>query len=607
MNKIKSFNPKADYLFEISWEVCNKVGGIYTVLKSKARHFTKIYGKNYYLIGPYFGDKIKGEFEEISIPIEFKEIFNSLEKEGIKCYLGKWLIDGEPNTILIDFKNFWHQADKIKAKLWEDYKIDSLGAGYDFNEPIIWSYAVGMFIEKINDLYKKNKIVVQLHEWLSGAAGLYLKKRTPKAGIIFTTHATTLGRSLIYNNIDFYSIINEIDVEKEVNRFNIKAKHQIEKVSAQNADIFTTVSEITQLEAERFLGRKADFLLPNGLDLENFLSFDEIIIKHKKENTRLKEFLLYYFFPYYKFDLDETLFYFIAGRYEFRTKGMDILIKSLGKLNQKLIQNKSKKNIVVFFWIPSEVKNIKQELLENKNFFEDIKNSLEDVSIETGQRILYLFIKNQRLNEKTLFKEDFLFQLKKKLIKFTKKGIPSLSTHNLADPNDPILTSFNEAGLNNKKNDKVKVIFYPIYLTGHDGLSDLDYHESIEACHLGIFPSFYEPWGYTPLETAALGVSSVTTDLAGFGKYCQEIEQKSEKIDKNKKCCPGVFVLERYGKTDEEEVKKLTDFLYRFSQFSEKERIKNKIQAHNIASHADWKFFIKNYILTHNKSLESKS
>jgi glycogen(starch) synthase len=601
MKKLKIPLTEADYVFEISWEVCNRVGGIYTVLKSKARHLTKIYGKNYCLIGPYFEDKIRGEFEEIFLPREYKDVFNELEKGGIKCYLGKWLIEGEPSVILIDFKNFWEKSNKIKAKLWEDYKIDSLGSGYDFDEPMIWSYSVGMLIEKITVLNEKDKIVVQFHEWLSGAGLLYLKKQAPKIKTIFTTHATVLGRSLIYNNIDFYSPLLKINIEEEVNRLKIKAKHQLEKAAAQNSDLFTTVSEITSLEAEVFLKRKPDFLLFNGLDLEKFPTLEEIVIKHKKENARLKEFLAYYFFPYYVFDLDNTLFYFIAGRYEFKTKGVDILIRSLSQLNQKLIEIKSKKNIIVFFFIPSAVKDIKEELLENRNFFEDIKHSLEDVSIETQRKILYFFLKREKFSEKDLFDKNFLFQIKKKLLKFSKKGTPLLTTHEIIDDNDPILRAFKEAKLSNKKNDKVKVLFYPIYLTGHDGLINLDYYESIGACHLGIFPSLYEPWGYTPLEAAALGVSFVTTDLAGFGRYCQRLEI-IEKKDR-----PGVFIMERYNKTDEEEVVKLTNFLYKFSQFSEKEMIENKIQARKIAGCANWKYFIENYITAHNQALNKKN
>ncbi len=601
MNKNIETKTEADYMFEVSWEACNKVGGIYTVLKSKARHLSRAYNykKSYCLIGPYFEDKVKGEFRELPVPKEYKAIFNRLQEQGIKCYLGEWLIQGEPSMILIDFKDFWGKIDFIKAELWEDYKLDSLGAGHDFNEPVVWSYAVGMLLEEISLLYKKSKIVVQFHEWLSGAGLLYLKNKAPRIGTIFTTHATTLGRSLVHHNVNFYPILNEIDIEKEINRLNIKAKHQMEKAATQNADVFTTVSEITSLEAETFLGRKADILMFNGLDSEKFLSLDEVVIKHKKENNRLKEFLLYYFFPYYQFDLENTLFYFIAGRYEFKTKGMDILIKSLGELNQKLIKTKSKKNIVTFFWIPAGTKNIKPKLLENKNFFEDIKHSLDDTFQDIERKILYSLVGKQEFNNNSLFEKDFLFQFNKKLLKFSKNGLPDISTHDIIDNKDPILKGFKEAGLENKKNDKVKVIFYPIYLTGYDGLSNLDYHESIEACHLGIFPSFYEPWGYTPLEAAALGVSSVTTDLAGFGRYCQKINPKNDKY-------PGVFILDRYGQSDKQEVQKLTNFLYKFSQFSEKERIFNKIEARNIAHFADWKFFVENYIIAHNKALKNK-
>jgi len=496
----------------------------------------------------------------------------------------------------MDFKDYWPQLNQIKTKLWQDYQIDSLGTGYDFNEPVLWATATGLFLEKASPLFKEEKIVAHFHEWLSGAGLLYLSKKQ-KIGTVFTTHATCLGRTLSYHNVDFYSILRKIDPEREISRYNIKAKHQLEKQTAQNCDVFTTVSEITALEAERFLGRKPDLLLPNGLEAEKFLSFEEIVIKHRLQRERLKEFLLFYFFPYYDFDLENTLFYFIVGRYEFRAKGIDIFIKALAKLNQQLIKNKSKKTIVAFFWIPAAVREIKPELLENREFFKDIKDSLEEISWETEEKILYSIISGKKITEKVLFEEDFLFDIKKKLMKLKREGQPFLSTHNLIDPQDVILSSLQEAGLTNKKSDKVKAVFYPIYLTGHDGLSNLNYQESIQACHLGVFPSFYEPWGYTPLEAAALGVTSVTTDLAGFGRFCQGLN-KEEKY-------PGIFVLERFHKTDREEIESLARFLYRFSQFSRKQRIENKIQARKIAAQADWKNFIKNYIQAHNQAVRN--
>ncbi len=415
---------------------------------------------------------------------------------------------------------------------------------------------------------------------------------------VFATHATTLGRTLAYNNVDFYSILHKINPEQEISRYNIKAKHQLEKETAKNCHVFTTVSEITSLETERFLERKPDVLLPNGLDSEKFLNFEELIIKHRVQRNKLREFLIFYFFPYYTFELEETIFYFIVGRYEFRTKGIDIFIKTLSQLNQKLIKAKSKKTIIAFFWIPTEIRSVKTELLENREIFEDIKDAFEQISWETKEKILYAILEGKKIDEKVLFEKDFLLEIKKKILKLKREGFPPLSTHELVNSQDAILKSFQENGLLNKKTDKVKVIFYPIYLTGHDGLANLNYQESLQACHLGVFPSFYEPWGYTPLETAALGVASITTDLAGFGRFCQKIE-KIEKIEKY----PGIFVLERFAKSDEEEIKSLADFLHKFSQFTLKERVENKIQARKIAALADWKIFIKNYLKAHNLAI----
>ncbi len=594
-NTIKTNQAQADCLFEVSWEACNKVGGIYTVLQSKAKQMISHYDQQYFLIGPYFPEKIKGSFLEKAPPQCLKTAFTEMGKHGIKCHFGTWLIPEEPNIILIDFKDFWPRIDHIKTELWEEYKIDSLNSGHAFNEPVVWGYAVGMLLEKIHSTCKKKNVVAHFHEWLSASGLLYLKKNQIKIGTVFTTHATTLGRTLSFNNIDFYSILNKIDPGKEVVKYNVKDKHQLETQAAQNCDVLTTVSEITSMEAERFLGRKPDILLLNGLDLEKYLTFEEITIKHRIQRDRLREFLLFYFFPYYTFDLKNTLFYFIVGRYEFRTKGIDIFIKSLAELNKKLIKSKSNKTIVTFFWIPTATKGINPEILESRELFQDIKDSLEEVSQETKEKILYATVEGKGITKETLFEKDFIFGIKKKLLKLKRKGLPPLSTHLLADPQDPILKSLNEAGLTNKKSDKVKVVSYPIYLTGHDGLSNLDYQESIQACHLGVLPSFYEPWGYTPLETAALGVASVTTDLAGFGRYCQQ-------LDINKKQF-GIFTLERFNKTDEEEIQALSKFLYRFSRFSRKERVQNKMQARRIAARTDWKFFAENYIKAHNLAI----
>lgn len=593
LNPKKTLQVKTDRLFEVGWEVCNKVGGIYTVLSSKAVPMLQHYRKNYCLIGPYFPKRAQGEFEELPPEGNFKKVFEQLEKEeNIKCHLGKWLINGQPNVILVDFKGFWPKVNEIKKELWEDYKIDSLHSPPDFNEPLVWSYAVGKLIEKLALVFPGKKITAHFHEWLSGAGLLYLKKKQVKVGTVFTTHATALGRTLAFHRVDFYS--KSIDPDKEAANYNIKAKHQLEKVAAQTCNVFTTVSEMTAIETEGFLGRKPDLILPNGLDAERFLSFEELTIKHRVQRNRLREFVIFYFFPYYGFDIEQTLFYFITGRYEVKAKGIDVFIRALSELNSKLIRNKSRKNVIAFLWIPAQTRAVLPEILESRELFQDIKDSFEEVAGETEEKLFYTLVEGKPFSERTLFTEDFLLEMKKKLLKIKRKGSPPLCTHELEDTNDYILNLLNELGLNNKKQDKVKVVFYPTYLSGHDGLSNLNYQESIQACHLGAFPSFYESWGYTPLETGGAGVAAVTTDLAGFGRFRQNLPQ-----DPNN---PGIFVLERMNKTDDEVVRALADIFYRYSKYTHKQRVENKIQARKIAAFADWQNLIKHYIAAHNQT-----
>jgi len=587
---------KADILFEVSWEVCNKVGGIYTVVKSKAAKMVEEYGENYFLIGPYFASKAIAEFQE-EIPAEFcKAPFEELKKIGIICHFGRWLSEGNPFAILIDFVNYRHKTNEIKRELWEWYKIDSLRAQPDYDEPIVWGYTAGILIEKLASCYRDKKIAAHFHEWLSGTGLLYLKKKNVKIATIFTTHATVLGRTLASSNIELYSVWDKINPDNEVYKYGIEAKHLVEKNSAAFADIFTTVSEITGMEAGYLLKKKPDVLVPNGLDISKFPSFEELVIKHKLQRDRIREFMLYYFFPYYTFDPKDTLIYFIAGRYEFHDKGIDICIRALGRLNEKLKQSKSKTTIIAFIWVPANFRNIRPELLENKTLYQDIKDALEEVIDDVEKNIIYSFVSDRKILREGLFEDEFLSEMKVRIARFVKKGKPPLLTHDLYDENDTILKTIISAGLKNEEHDPVKVVYYPIYLSGADGLLNLNYYEAMQGSHLGIFPSYYEPWGYTPLEAGALGVSSVTTDLAGFGRYfCTECVQSDT---------PGIFVLKRLNKTDDDVISQLVGVMFNFANLSKEDRIANKLQARKTASMADWKSFVNNYIEAHNLAVE---
>ncbi len=584
----------AELLFEVSWEVCNKVGGIYTVVRSKAARMVENYKEGYFAVGPYFVSKSMGEFEEKPPSEPFRSAFEYLKSQGIVCHFGTWLIEGSPNVILIDFSGFTVLTNTIKRELWDSFKVDSLNTGYhDFDEPVVWACSVGRLVEQ---LAKTRKVTVQFHEWLSGAGLLYLKSRNVNSASVFTTHATVLGRAMASSNIDIYDSSKKFDPDSECYRLGVHPKHQIERAAAQNANVFTTVSEVTAIEAANLLGRKPDMILPNGLNLDKFPTFDDASIKHKHFKARIKEFIMYYFFPYYTFDLSETLIYFLSGRYEFHDKGVDIFIKSLAKLNDRLKKEKSQKTVVAFFWIPAGIKAIKPELVENRAFYEDIRESIVDSSRDIIERLIYFAVIQKKINEADLLGTDLSLEIKRKVMRLSKKGTPSLSTHDLFnDDSDQILSMFRALGLNNAEEDRVKVIFYPIYLTGADRLIDLNYYEAMAGSHLGVFPSFYEPWGYTPLEAAALGVASVTTDLAGFGKYITKVKKKNG----------GIFVIKRFGKGDDEVVDELADVLHLYSRMTKEERIRNKIEAKHLASHADWKNFIRYYLEAH-KLAETK-
>ena len=489
---------EADFLFEVSWEICNKVGGIYTVVRSKIAPTLQYYKKNYYAIGPYFVDKATGEFQEMIAPVGLRDVFAKLKEQGIICHYGVWLVSKEPQTILIDFSGYAKNKDSIKKELWDRFKIDSLGTEFhDFDESVVWSYCVGKLIEEISSQSDK-KIVAQFHEWLSGAGLLYLKSRGAKVGTIFTTHATMLGRTMTGNNRDLYGQLGRIDSNKVAYELGIQAKHQMETQCANNADVFTTVSEITGIEAESLLGRKPDVLLPNGLDIDKFPTFEEASIKHRLFREKIREFLMYYFFPHYTFDIDKTLVFFIAGRYEFHDKGVDIFIRSLARLNERLKKEKSDKTIVAFFWVPGNIRGIKQELLESKTLFEDVKDSVDDSLHEIGERVLYALMGQKKISAEFLLGPDVVQENKKQILKLTKRsGNPLLSTHDLHNGGeDLILQGFRQNNLLNKEEDKVKVVFYPIYLTGADRLLDTTYYESMQGSHVGVFPSYYEPWGY---------------------------------------------------------------------------------------------------------------
>lgn len=581
-------------IFEISWEVCNKVGGIHTVLSTKAKYLLNYYKNNFYFVGPYL-ESSKKEFKEEKLP-DFisEELINYLKEKGIRVHYGTWLIEGLPKVFLIEFKEFFEKSrNEIKGKYWEWYKIDSLNSPLDYDEPIIWSTAVGIFLEKLSE---NLNFVVHGNEWLSAGAILWLKKHKKEIPTVLTYHGIMLARTLVQAGINIYKIdINNPD--ELAYKYNIQAKHLTERVAAHITDVFTVVSDIMAKNSERFLFKKVDLITPNGIDVGSLPNLEECLYQHKQLKQNLKRFVITYFFPYYKFNIEDTLFLFTASRYEFFSKGLDLLIESLGKLDRMLRKENFNRTIIFFIFVPTAVREIRKEILESKNIIDSIEKLLVEREAYIRNKLLYNIITKENIDFDDLFNEEELIELERMINIMKKEGNPPLTTHYLAynEESDSIINSLRRNGLINSESNKIKIIWYPTYLSKNDKLLNLGYKDTIKAMHLGIFPSLYEPFGYTPLESASLAIPSITTNVAGFGREILKIKQKyNEKR--------GIFVINRLS--DDNGLEELTNILYDFVHYSKIERIKNKIAAKNLSSFFDWNDLIKNYIEAYNLALK---
>ncbi len=586
---------EADMLFEVSWETTNKCGGIYTVISSKAKLMTEIYDE-YFSVGPLF-DKLPIDFTQENIPSNFEPIINELSEEGIKCIYGLWNIPGAPKTFLIDGRRLNSQLDKIKTSLWEKYGIDSLTCSHDFNEPLIWSWAVGIFLEKVGNVFPNKKIVGHFHEWLSGFSLLHLKNVNSSVKSVFTTHATMLGRTIASNGENLYDSLNQINPEKKSKEMNISEKFTTEKACALNSDVFTTVSNITANECNAFFGRMPQ-ILPNGLLIDDeFPNFEEASYNHHNLKKKLKNVCKGYFFPYQIFDLDNTMFFYFSGRYEFMTKGLNTLPRALGKLNNYLKLSDSDKTVVMLFLVAMNNTTIKNEVLENKNNFQILKNIIDSTFDKIIDKAINQIMSGNSMSSMNIPKEETILKLFS--YKMKKTGLPPLCSHFLPyDENeDNLIKELKRNNLLNRPEDQVKVIMVPYYLDGSDGLFDMSYYDIVNACHLGLFPSYYEPWGYTPLESVAFGVPALTTDEAGFGKFVE---------DKLPPSHPGIFLC-GWQRTNADNADLIFEHMRNYISFDAHARIACKMNAHKLSGTADWKNLIVNYIKAHNDALNNRT
>lgn len=592
--------PMPPLLFECAWEVCWQLGGIYTVLRSKVQAMQDRWGDRYFLIGPYNPSTAAVEFEEMPTEGIIRATLDRLRAQGIACHFGRWLVPGRPRVILLDYRARYHTLDTDKYLLWKDHGIPTVANDGEVNDVVAFGFTVAEFFRQLREVVPDQPILGHFHEWMGAVAVPRIAHMQLPISTIFTTHATLLGRYLASDNPHFYDHLPYVDPDKEAAHFNIYPRFAIERAAAHASTVFTTVSEVTAVEAEKLLGRPADVILPNGLNIHRFAALHEFQNLHRQYKERIHEFVMGHFFPSYNFDLDRTLYFFTSGRYEYRNKGYDLFLEAMWRLNQRLKQVEDPPTVVGFIITKAMVRGISVSALQAQAQFDELKETCTQLEKEMGRR-LFQAAANGRVpsNVRELIDDDAQVRLKRAIHAWRTNQWPSVVTHDLADDGgDPILQHIRHRNLINCTDDPVKIVFHPQFVSSTSPLLSLDYDQFVRGCHVGVFPSYYEPWGYTPMEAVALGVPAVTTDLSGFGAYVQRhIENAGDK---------GLCVLNRRTKSFEQSVEDLVDFLMRICLMNRRQRIELRNRVESTSMMFDWSQLVVHYHEAHDLALQRK-
>lgn len=525
-----------EFIFEVSWEVCNNAGGIYTVVSSKARTLYDEYDDNLIFIGPDVWRSSSDNPEFTEDPELFLSWRLKAREQGLVFKVGRWNIPGNPIAIIVDFTGFISQKDEIFKEAWEAYNLDSLSGGWDYVEPVLFGYAAGKVIESYFRCKHAARldIVAHFHEWMTGAGVLYLHEKIPQIATVFTAHSTILGKSIASSDMALYSQLNQIDIENMTKELSIISKQSLEKLSAQSADCFTTVSSLTAEECSYFLKKEVDIITPNGFD-DSIVPLADIF-SEKREEARELMFKVAGILFGYKIERENCLLLGCGGRYEYKSKGLDIMLDSLGQLRDADLS----KNLLVFVMVPANHYGPRKKLIE--------KLAHPEKEIEFEQKIL---------------------------------------THGLHDAElDPIMKKIKEFGFSNGIEERVKIVFVPSVLNGGDGIFNKNFYDMLIGFDLTLFPVYYEPWGYTPLESLSFHVPTITTTLSGMGAWIKEKYDDTE---------DGIEILERDDENREEVVAQVVKNIVNFSRYSKKEFNRSREKAYYISRIALWKNLIKYY------------
>uniref|UniRef100_A0A3Q2EEA0 Glycogen [starch] synthase n=1 Tax=Cyprinodon variegatus TaxID=28743 RepID=A0A3Q2EEA0_CYPVA len=532
-------------LFEVAWEVTNKVGGIYTVIQSKAKVTVDEWGENYFMMGPYFEHNFKTQVEGCVPPnAAIQKAMDALTNNGCQVHFGRWLIEGSPYVILFDICSAAWNLDRWKGDLWETCHIGLPYHDREANDSLLLGSLIAWFFKELTDtLGDKPNVIGHFHEWQAGPGLILSRSRNIPMATVFTTHATLLGRYLCAGSVDFYNNLDKFNVDKEAGERQIYHRYCLERAAVHCAHVFTTVSQITAVEANHMLHRKPDVVTPNGLNVKKFSAMHDFQNLHSAHKNRIKEFVRGHFYGHLDFNLDKTLFFFIAGRYEFSNKGADIFLESLSRLNYLL----NDLTVVVFFIMPAESNTFNVESLKGQ---------------AVRKQLCFYYYHSQGYTVKE---------------KFGKKLYESLLTGQIPDRNS--ILDRDDFTIMKRAIYATQIIFHPEFLSSTSPLLPMDYEDL--AVTWG-FPSYYGPWGYTPGECTVMGIPSVTTNLSGFGCFMEEHVSDPAAY--------GIYIVDRRFKSPEESCNQLTQFMFSFCQQSHRQRIIQRNRTERLSDLLDWRY-----------------
>lgn len=358
---------------------------------------------------------------------------------------------------------------------------------------------------------------------------------------------------------------------------------------------------MTGQECRYLLGREPDSLLPNGLNIKRFTALHEFQNLHLEYKNKLHQFVMGHFFQSYSFDLNKTIYMFSSGRFEFRNKGFDITLEALARLNWRLKQMNSDVTVVFFLVSKQPYHSINPIVLQNRGIMEELRETCETIEKQVGNKLFYAAASNNddKLPDLNNFVEEYWRMRYRRTVQSWKTDqLPTVVTHNLVnDEHDEVLNFLRTADLLNREEDKVKIVYHPDFINSTNPLFHMDYDQFVRGCHLGLFPSYYEPWGYTPLECMARGVPAITSDTSGFGDYTIN---HYKNLDKK-----GVYVVNRTEKSYNESADQLTDYMYSFIQQDRRQRISQRNKVEHASVGYDWGYLYKHYIDAYEKLMDS--